>query len=89
MEKELLKELKVGKVVDSKDPLHYQRIRVEIPGLTEGIPVKDLPFYPLLKNTPNNNSSKIPEKNSYVVVQFFGDIYNGIVIGNIPGRPQK
>jgi len=90
MENVILKGYKIGKVVDNKDPKHYQRVRVEIPGLTEGIPIKDLPFYPLLKNTPNNNNSKIPEINSYVVVAFLDDsIYNGIVIGNLPARPQQ
>ena len=89
MENNLLKSIKIGKVVDNKDPKNYQRVRVEIPGLTEGIPVKDLPFYPLIKNSSNNNVSKIPEVNSFVIVQFFDNIYNGIVLGSIPARPQQ
>jgi uncharacterized protein involved in type VI secretion and phage assembly len=87
---DILKVPKIGRVVDNEDPENYQRIRVTIPNITEGIPKDDLPWYPILTKGTNNNSVSIPEIGSFVLVSFpNGDIYNGLVEGFLSSSPQQ
>lgn len=76
-----------GKVVAATDPGFKDgsgpvgRIRVSIPGLTEGIPVEDLPWYSGKQgfNSSPNSQAKVPPVGSEVVVEFpTNDIYNGL-----------
>ena len=85
-----LKRPRVGMVVDNNDPDKLFRVKVSIPLVTSGIDVKDLPWYPLIKNaTSNNNIGGVPELSSWVEVSFDdGTIYNGKVTGFYPGKPQ-
>ena len=81
---------KVGLVVDNNDPETYGRIKVSIPDLTDKIPVEDLPWYPVIQNSQNNNQMKIPEIGSWVIIEFPDlSIYNGLVKGILPAKPQS
>lgn len=77
-----------GVVVDTSDPgvksngAPVGRVRVSIPGLTEGIAIDDLPWYSgkqAFDSSPDAKA-KIPPVGSEVVVEFpNNDIYNGLV----------
>jgi len=86
----ILERPKIGQVVDASDPENYQRIKVAIPNVTEGVPVEELPWYPCLVTSSNNNSTIVPDLGSFVLVKFpNGDIYNGIVEGFLGSAPQS
>jgi len=78
----LLKEIKIGQVVDNEDTEAFQRVRVVIPNMTEGLDKEMLPWYPLRQTS--NNQIDIPPLGSWVLVSFPNkDIYNGLVLGSI------
>ena len=88
MKNKILETAKIGQVVDNKDPDNYQRVRVSIPNVTEGVPQEELPWYPILISSENNNKTSIPVTGSWVYVEFpNGDIYNGIVKGALGASP--
>lgn len=77
-----------GEIVDIADPgykengLPLGRVRVSIPGLTEGIVKELLPWYSSKQNfnSSPNSQATIPPIGSQVVVEFpTNDIYNGLV----------
>lgn len=77
-----------GTVVDTADPgfkgngAPVGRVRVSIPGLTEGIAKDDLPWYSGKQAFDSSpvSKAKIPPVGSEVVVEFpNNDIYNGLV----------
>ena len=87
---EILKYPKIGRVIDNKDPENFQRVKVVIKDVTEGLPKKAIPWYPIITKGTNNNSTSIPEIGSYVYIEFpNGDIYNGVVVGFLSSAPQK
>lgn len=77
-----------GIVVDDDDPGYKEdgfplsRVKVNIPELTEGIPVEHLPWYSIKQavNDSPNSQSKKPPVGSNVIVEFpDNSIYNGLV----------
>ncbi len=85
----------IGTVVGVSDPLKQGRINVELDNLTKGIPVPDLPFYPLLiQNSEGGNTEygkfHVPKLNSRVMVEFLSDdIYSGIVTSVLVNKATK
>lgn len=71
-----------GNIVDNKDPLNKSRVRVSITGISDSIPVKYLPWYPVL-HEGSNSKIKVPPVNTRVLIKY-NTIYNSIVLGTIP-----
>lgn len=87
-----------GKVVNTADPgfkgdgAPLGRVQVSIPGLTEGIEDKDLPWYSVRIPVDDSPQAKmkIPPVGSQVVVEFLtNDIYNGLVSYVIVSSPPQ
>jgi len=84
----VLEKQHIGQIVDNKDPLNYQRVRVSIPNITEGIDAEHLPWYPILHESMNKTS--IPSLGSWVYVRFPNkDIYNGLIEGFLSASPLR
>lgn len=82
-----LNKMYFGQVVDNADPKVLGRVKVEIPGLTQGIDKEYLPWYSVLQPAGLGGSSyttqyAVPQVNTTVAVEFpTEDIYAGIVTG--------
>lgn len=89
----------MGEVINNDDPKGRGRVRVAVwsmmdddsfTGEANKSKEDGMPWYPILAPTSSssNAGAEIPEVGSRVVVQFFdGDIYNGVVTGQISSKP--
>lgn len=71
-----------GKVVDNKDPLKLNRVRVRVYNRTDKLQIEMLPWYVCITpvNPSPNAQGGVPPIGSDVVVEFpDGNIYNGII----------
>lgn len=84
-----------GDVVNNADPEGYNRIRVQVKGLTISedeqtfIPEDKLPWLPIKFGVKSgaNSSGSIPNIGARVLVHYpTDDIYHGIVIGTIQSK---
>jgi len=80
----------VGEITDNADPEQSSRVRVKIPGLTDGLPPTKLPLYKI--DSPNSQmmGTSIPVVGTRVIIEFLGDsIYSGVVKSILPAKPPK
>lgn len=87
------KQIYQGQVVANDDPKTLGRVKVEIPGLTQGINKDSLPWYHVMQpaglgaSTYSWTTFAIPQINTMVLVMFPSeDIYSGMVMGSIVNR---
>jgi len=81
-----------GTVVDNKDPLKANRIKVKLDHITDGIKKDYLPWYVIAMPPSNgaNAQNNIPKEKSRVIVYFEEeDIMNGKVVESIVSIPPK
>lgn len=87
-----LKQMYIGQVVDVADPEGLARVRVEIPGLTHGVPKDSLPWYSIkipvgLGGSTYTSSFAVPQPNTLVYVEYpTEDIYAGLITGVVITR---
>ena len=89
----------IGQIVDNVDTgfgdsgIPIYRVRVQIKGLNDKLPVDKLPFYPVMTSNSNsvNQSATVPPVGAYVLVKFLDqDFYHGIVTAVLPNKaPNK
>lgn len=81
-----------GQVVAVDDPKGLGRVKVEIPGLTQGIDKDILPWFSIMQpvglgGSLYSGNFSVPQENTLVMVMFPNkDMYSGIVIGVVINR---
>lgn len=88
-----LKQVYPGQVIANDDPKVLGRVKVEIPGLSKGIKVEDLPWYHVMQqpglgaSTYSWTTWAVPQVNTQVFVTFpTADLFSGIVTGSFCNR---
>lgn len=79
---------KEGKVIANDDPEGEGRVKVEIPGITKGLPVDAMPWYSVmgpvfLGGSQYSGQIGVPQLNTQVFVEFLdqNSVNSGLVVG--------